>query len=35
MSREELLITLDKSKCNLKKLSKNGLEQIAKMKNIS
>ena len=35
MSREELLITLDKSKRNFKKLSKNGLEQIAKMKNIS
>ena len=34
MSREELLSTLDKSKCNFKNLSQNELEQITKMLNL-
>ena len=35
MSREELLSTLDKSKCNFWETIKNGLKQIAKMENLS
>ena len=35
MSREELLSTLDKSKCNFWETIKNGLKQFAKMENLS
>ena len=35
MSSEKLLSTLDKSERNLKNISQNGFEQIAKMQNLS
>ena len=35
MSREKLLSTLDESEGNFKNISENGLEQIAKMQNLS
>ena len=35
MSRERLLSTLDESEHNFKKISQNGLEQIAEMQNLS
>ena len=35
MSREKLLSTLDKSECIFENLLQNGLEQIAKMQNLS
>ena len=35
MSREKLLSTLDESEGNFKSISQNGLEQIAKMQNLS
>ena len=35
MSRERLLSTLYESECNLKNISQNGLEPIAKMQNFS
>ena len=35
MSREKLLSTLDESEGNFKNISQNGLEQIAKMQNLS
>ena len=35
MSREKLLSTLDELECIFKSLPQNGLEQIAKMQNLS
>ena len=35
MSRDKLLSTIDESECNLKNISQNGLERIAKMQNLS
>ena len=35
MSKEKLLSTLDKSKCIIKNLSKNGLNKMVKMQNLS
>ena len=35
MSRKKLLKTLNKSDCNFKNISLNGLKQIAKMQNLS